>query len=98
SFVHDQMGHACEWEKSLMLRIWPELVGVYKAVAALPEVYRLRPAHRAWITKVRSEPGHIGLPSHASAEKGELLFRLFAEDVTAFLERVVAWDSSSEIA
>jgi creatinine amidohydrolase len=95
SLVQDQMGHACEWETSMMLRLRPELVGEYQGVPGLPEVDRFRPAHRAWITKDLSEPGHIGHPSHASAEKGELLFRLFSDDVRAFLERVVAWDGSS---
>src|SRR3954454_22433337 len=94
SLVQHEMGHACEWETSMMLRIRPELVGDYKAVAELPEVDRLRPAHRAWITKDLSKPGHIGHPSRASADKGELLFRLFADDVCSFLERIVAWNGS----
>src|SRR5690349_17753675 len=41
-FVQDQMGHACEWETSMMLRIRPELVGDYAAVKDLPEVDRFR--------------------------------------------------------
>ena len=98
SLVQDQMGHACEWETSMMLRLRPELVGDYKGVPELPEVDRFRPAHRAWITKDLSAPGHIGLPSNATAEKGELLFRLFTDDVTRFLERVVAWDGASDVA
>jgi creatinine amidohydrolase len=40
----------------------------------------------------RSEPGHIGHPAHATAEKGEALFQFFAGGVSAYLERVVAWD------
>ncbi len=50
------------------------------------------PASRAWVTRDRSDVGHIGDPSKASAEKGEALFRLFAGDVVKLLERVVAWD------
>ena len=50
------------------------------------------PAHRAWITKDRSEPGHIGQPHLASAEKGEILLRAFTSDVVALLERVIDWD------
>ena len=46
----------------------------------------------------RTEPGHIGDPRHATAEKGELLFKLFADDVTAFLQRVIDWDGKSEVA
>jgi creatinine amidohydrolase len=96
SFAQDAMGHACEWETSMMLRIRPELVGDFKAVQSISESKRFEPGHRAWITKDLSEPGHIGQSSAASAEKGETLFRLFADDVTAFLERVVAWKGASE--
>jgi creatinine amidohydrolase len=90
------MGHACEWETSMMLRIRPELVGDYKTVPSISESKRFEPGHRAWITKDLSEPGHIGQSSAASAEKGETLFRLFADDVAVFLERVVAWKGAGE--
>jgi creatinine amidohydrolase len=96
SFVQHEMGHACEWETSMMLRLRPELVGDYKAAPAISESKQFEPGHRAWITKDLSEPGHIGQSSAASAEKGETLFRLFADDVTAFLERVVAWKGRGE--
>ena len=96
SFVQHEMGHACEWETSMMLRLRPELVGDYKAVQAISESKQFEPGHRAWITKDLSEPGHIGQSSAAPAEKGETLFRLFADDVAAFLERVVAWKGGGE--
>ena len=35
SFVQNRMGHACEWETSMMLRIAPHLVGDLKAVEPL---------------------------------------------------------------
>src|SRR5439155_14792198 len=97
-FVQHDMGHACEWETSMMLRLAPHLVGDYRGAANLPEVDRFRPAHRAWITKDLTEPGHIGHPQAASAEKGEILFRLFADDVTKFLKRVIAWNGKSDTA
>ena len=50
------------------------------------------PATRAWITKERTEPGHIGHPRDASAEKGEALFKVFTDGLVTFLERVMAWD------
>jgi creatinine amidohydrolase len=98
TFVQSRMGHACEWETSMMLRIRPELVGDYKAARAVPQDEQFEPAHRGWITKDRTSPGHIGQPQHATAEKGEVLFRLFSEDVAAFLERVIAWDCKSQVA
>ena len=92
SFVQSRMGHACEWETSMMLRLAPHLVGDYKAAKSIPQADPFEPAHRGWITKDRTQPGHIGDPRHATAEKGELLFKLFSEDVAAFLERVIAWN------
>ena len=97
SLVQNRMGHACEWETSMMLRIRPELVGDYKAALTVPQDDLFEPANRGWITKDRTKPGHIGAPQHATAEKGELLFRVFSDDVAAFLERVVAWDGKSEV-
>ncbi len=86
SLVQDRMGHACEWETSMMLRIRPELVGDYKAAKEVPQADPYEPANRGWITKDRSEVGHIGQPAHATAEKGELLFSLFADDVARYLK------------
>jgi creatinine amidohydrolase len=98
AFVQTSMGHACEWETSMMLRIRPELVGDYKAAPNIAQGDLFDPGNRAWITKDRSTIGHIGQPQQASAEKGEMLFRLFADDVTAFLERVIAWDGTGNFA
>jgi creatinine amidohydrolase len=92
SLKQTQMGHACEFETSMMLRIRPDLVGDYKNAKDISWGKAFAPASRAWITKDRTEPGHIGFPQHASAEKGEILFRAFTSDVVALLERVIAWD------
>jgi creatinine amidohydrolase len=92
SVQQPQMGHACEWETSMVLRIRPDLVGDYSRLAPVPFGRAFAPAHRAWITKERSEPGHIGQPHLASAEKGEILLRAFTSDVVALLERVIDWD------
>jgi creatinine amidohydrolase len=89
------MGHACEWETSMILRIRPDLVGPLSQLEAVDPGRAFSPAHRAWITKDRSAAGHIGDPRHATAEKGETLLRLFAADVVALLERVVAWDGKA---
>jgi creatinine amidohydrolase len=95
AFVQDRMGHACEWETSMILRLSPNLVGAVKEIEPVPFGNPFEPASRGWITKERSAPGHIGDPRAASAEKGETLFRLFSSDVVSFLERVVAWDGRS---
>jgi creatinine amidohydrolase len=90
-----EMGHACEWETSMILRLDPSLVGDYANAPPVDMVASFAPATRGWITKDRSEPGHIGFPHLATPEKGETLFRVFAEDVVGLLERVIAWDGSS---
>ena len=91
--TQNRMGHACEWETSMMLRIRPELV--QGPVADVPEVAfgkAFAPGYRAWVMPDRSEPGHIGCPATATAEKGEALFAHFSTGVVNYLERVVAWD------
>ena len=89
----NQMGHACEWETSMIQRIAPHLVvGDLKGVPDVPFGKAFEPAHRAWVMPDRSEPGHIGYPQYASPEKGEALFGVFSKAVTELLERVVAWD------
>jgi creatinine amidohydrolase/Fe(II)-dependent formamide hydrolase-like protein len=51
----------------------------------------LEPAAQGWITPDRSQVGHIGNPSAATAVKGEKLLSIFADDAVAMLERVMAW-------
>jgi creatinine amidohydrolase len=91
-FVQDFMGHACEWETSMILALAPHLVGDLRSIEPVSSGNLFEPASRGWLTQDRSAAGHIGDPRQASAEKGETLFRLFSADVAAFLERVAAWD------
>ncbi len=89
------MGHACEWETSMILHLAPHLVGELDAIEPVSQHASFEPASRGWITQERSPIGHIGDPRRATAEKGETLFRIFSQDVVAFLERVIAWDGRS---
>ena len=90
--VQTQMGHAGEWETSMVLRLDPRLVpGDLSAVPDVPFGTGFAPGHRAWVMPDRSEPGHIGTPAAATADKGEALFAFFAAGVGAYLDRVVAW-------
>jgi creatinine amidohydrolase len=86
------MGHACEWETSMILRIAPHLVGDYRAAKTVEPGTTFAPGSRGWITRERTEPGHIGSPQFATAEKGEHLLNAFSADVATWLERVVQWD------
>ncbi|MCR9294141.1 MAG: creatininase family protein [bacterium] len=90
-----EMGHACEWETSMMLVVAPKLVGDYAAVEAVEPGNPFRPASRAWTTKDRSRVGHIGWPSQATADKGEALLQAFAGGVVRMLERMHQWDGVS---
>jgi creatinine amidohydrolase len=88
-----QMGHACEWETSMILKLAPNLiVGEVPKVAEVPFGKAFAPGYRAWVMPDRSEPGHIGAPAAASADKGEALFQFFTGGVERYLERIVAWD------
>lgn len=95
SLVQREMGHACEWETSMMLAINPKLVKEYQHLTPVEPGNPFRPGSRAWITKDRTEPGHIGHPHQASAEKGHALLETFSHDVAKWIERVIAWDGSS---
>jgi creatinine amidohydrolase len=90
-----RMGHACEWETSMVLRLAPHLVGDLSAVPEVPFGNPFEPATRGWVMGDRSEPGHVGDPRLATAEKGEALFRVFADGLVNLLNRVVAWDGRS---
>lgn len=94
AFVQHNMGHACEWETSMMLRLAPHLVGNYRGAAPVEPGTLFEPATRAWTTRDRSAPGHIGHPALATAEKGEALFRAFSDGAVRLLEEVVGWDGT----
>jgi creatinine amidohydrolase len=93
--VQSEMGHACEWETSMVLRLAPALVGAWQGLKPVSAGNAFAPAARGWTTKDRSAPGHIGQPQAASAEKGESLFGAFTDDVVTFLQRVIRWDGRS---
>ena len=90
-----EMGHACEWETSMVLALRPELVGDYKNAPVVEPGNAFRPANRAWTTKDRSSLGHIGWPHLASHEKGNVLLRAFSADVLRWLQEVIDWDGNS---
>jgi creatinine amidohydrolase len=98
--VQSEVGHACEWETSMMLAIRPDLVRPFTALPDMGVGYSFEPAYRGWITQERrpaggDAAGHLGAPRHATAGKGEYLLDSFAVGVAAFLERVIAWDGTS---
>lgn len=95
SIQQRDMGHACEWETSMIMKIAPHLVGDFASAPVIEPGNPFRPASRAWITKDRSEIGHIGWPHLATAEKGEHLFESFTCDTQALIRRMMQWDGAS---
>ncbi|MEI8019395.1 MAG: creatininase family protein [Schlesneria sp.] len=93
--VQTQMGHACEWETSMIMRLAPQLVKDISHVKPVEFGFAFEPAYRGWTTKDRTVPGHIGQPNAATPEKGEALFQTFSAGVIQFLEQVIAWDGHS---
>ena len=93
--VQSQMGHACEWETSMMLRLAPQLVRDHTRAEPVPFGFGFEPAYRGWTTKDRTVTGHIGYPQDATADKGEYLFATYAAGVVKLLEQVTAWDGKS---
>lgn len=90
-----RMGHAGEWETSMMLRLAPHLVRNHQQVEAVPFGNAFEPATRGWITRERTRPGHIGDPRIATAEKGEVLLRVFSDDLVSLIERMLKWNGKS---
>jgi len=93
--VQHQMGHACEWETSMILKIAPHLVKDISRLEAVPFGFAFEPAYRGWITKDRTVTGHIGSPRDATVEKGEYLFNAFSTGVCRLLDQAIAWDGQS---
>ena len=90
-----EMGHACEWETSMVLRLTPELVKNHSGVLDVPFGSGFAPSARAWTMPDRSQAGHIGCPADASPEKGEQLFELFSNGLSDLIHRVEQWDGNS---
>lgn len=89
------LGHACEWETSMVLRLNPRLIKGHVGVPDQERGHPFEPASRGWIMPDRSVPGHVGEPRHATAEKGEALFEVFSVGVVEMIRRMIAWDGMS---
>ena len=70
ALVQDQMGHACEWETSMMMHLAPGLVEHPSTIDAVSAGMPFEPAVQGWITRDRSAPGHIGDPRRADGPEG----------------------------
>ncbi len=94
-FHQTEMGHACEWETSMILRLAPHLVGDYQGAPDAPFEGEFGSTPRAWTTKDRTVRGHIGSPRLATPEKGEQLFATFSQGVEQLLIAVQNWSGGT---
>ena len=94
------MGHACEFETSMLLRLRPDLVAMERAVVTYPD------PGSAYLTtdlvggaSVRtyhdfgdlSETGTLGDPSLATAEKGARFYDAVLDELVRFIEDFAKW-------
>lgn len=79
----------------MVMRLKPDLVAKVEGLCVVEPGEPFTPGTRAWITKDRTVPGHIGWPHLATPEKGEVLLSAFSEDVERWLQRIVQWDGQS---
>src|SRR3954464_11828986 len=72
----DRMGHACEWETSMMLRLDPRLARDPTRVEPVPFGMPFEPRSGGWIMGDRGDPGQIGARPGGTPKRGEFLSAL----------------------
>lgn len=90
------ISHACEYETSLMLWLRPHLVDLTQSVDVDErlETSWLRGVKRVSVFRRFSRmtaTGNLGMPTKASADKGEAMLRAVVDDVVAFLSEFATW-------
>jgi creatinine amidohydrolase len=96
------VGHACEMETAMMLRIRPESVDMSKARTTIgpfgtDNKYRLldaqhsRPVYFVDEFSEVSDNGGIGNPELATAEKGEKFLDGFTREILHFIDEFASW-------
>lgn len=94
------MGHACEMETSIMLVLRPDLVRLDKAVADGPfnegplrvrDLLQAQPYYIVNDFDEISRTGTIGMPEHASKEKGEQFMEAAVKAASAFIHEFSKW-------
>lgn len=100
----DFITHACEYETSLMLFVRPDLVHQDKAVDGKPvldsewstfEAGGPVSVFRRW-NYITAE-GSMGLPSKATAAKGEAMLKVASEEVASFVRDFKTWQNLEPI-
>lgn len=90
------LSHACEYETSLMLWLRPDLVELDRARDSIPSV------EETWLTGEKrvqlfrrfaamTSSGSLGMPTTATAEKGQAILQSVLDDIVAFLDDFARW-------
>ena len=85
-----QDDHAGEFETSITLELYPELVEIEKAEQALARPFRFKALNEGWVQTSRrfknlNDYCAVGDPADASAEKGRKYLNLVCERISEFL-------------
>jgi len=88
--AHKFVGHACEFETSMMLHVRPELVEdePHDAGKLVPD--QIDGAFVSRDMRQRTREGFTGRPDLASAEKGKILFDGIVEKLTGLVNELLA--------
>jgi creatinine amidohydrolase len=98
--VSGGMGHACEFETSMLLHLRPDLVAMERAVVAYPDPgSKYLTTDLVGASTIRtyhdfadlSESGTLGDPSLASAEKGARFYNAVLGELVRFIEDFSGW-------
>lgn len=85
------VGHACEFETSMMLHVRPELVDQANLVdAGEPIADVIDGMYVSRDMRQRTRDGHTGRPDLATAEKGKRLFEGIVEQLVSTIEALLA--------
>lgn len=91
--------HACELETSLMLALAPETVDMSRMIDETPDkmfeqnqyVSLFGPVNMGWKTSDVTMSGVIGVPSKASAQKGEKMLQYAVEKLSEIVEELLTF-------
>jgi len=93
---HSFVGHACEFETSLMLHLRPDLVDEPRRDAGPLIPDQIEGLFIARDMRQRTEAGYTGRPDLASPAKGERLFTGIVSRLTAAIQQLLAQPQGTE--
>lgn len=95
------INHACEYETSLMLHLYPQWVNVSLAADRPPvlDSQWTKSGKITWFARFsrRTAAGATGLPTLATKEKGEKIFDAAVADLLAFIHEFKTWKPLARI-